>query len=45
MDMQKKAVECFEHNLMDKEEKKIVDNDLGETLLYLSIFYKNQNEY
>lgn len=36
MGTQKKAVECFEINLQQKEDKKIVDKELGETLLYLA---------
>ena len=41
LDFKEKAVQCFEDNLKKKEEKKIYDKEMGETLLYLAVHYKN----
>jgi anaphase-promoting complex subunit 8 len=45
LNYQDKAVQCFEDNLKKKEEKKIFDKEMGETLLYLAIHYKNIHDY
>lgn len=42
--LKKKAVLCFEENLKKKENLKIVDKEYGETLLYLTNFYKQHGD-
>ena len=40
----KKAVACFESNLIKKQEGRVLDKETGETLLYLAYYYKNEGE-
>lgn len=34
-----KAVHCFEENLSKKDEKRIIDKEMGESMLYLAFYY------
>ncbi len=41
MGLETKAVNCFEENLRRKDEEGMIDKELGECLLYLAKYYKN----
>ena len=44
LNLQKKAVQCFEENLAKKEENAGIDKETSETLLYLAYYYKNNGD-